>query len=56
MSTYKLVVQTVQNGKIVSTASTSVGANSAMEAKQKFLATHLPTNTKKYKIVACAKQ
>ena len=56
MNTYKLVVQTIQNGKITGNASLSVGANSTMEARQKFMAAHPPTATKKYKIVACAKQ
>ena len=56
MNTYKLVVQTIQNGKITGNASLSVGANSTMEARQKFMASHPPTATKKYKIVACAKQ
>ncbi|UTC81985.1 hypothetical protein [Treponema denticola] len=56
MNSYRLVVQTIQNGKIIGTANTTVSANSVMEAKQKFLATHIPTSTKKYKIVACAKQ
>ena len=56
MNTYKLVVQTIQNGKITGNASLSVGANSTMEARQKFMASHPPTATKKYKVVACAKQ
>ena len=56
MNTYKLVVQTIQNGKIAGNASLSVGANSTMEARQKFMASHPPTATKKYKIIACAKQ
>ena len=56
VNTYKLVVQTIQNGKITGNASLSVGANSTMEARQKFMAAHPPTATKKYKIVACAKQ
>ena len=51
MNTYKLVVQTIQNGKITGNASLSVGANSTMEARQKFMASHPPTATKKYKIV-----
>lgn len=56
MNSYKLIVQTIQNGKIIGTASSTIMANSVMEAKQKFTATHIPTATKKYKIVACAKQ
>ena len=56
MNTYKLVVQTIQNGKITGNASLSVSANSTMEARQKFMASHPPTATKRYKIVACAKQ
>ena len=56
MNTYKLVVQTIQNGKITGNASLSVSANSTMEARQKFMASHPPTATKKYKVVACAKQ
>jgi len=56
MNTYKLVVQTIQNGKITGNASLSVSANSTMEARQKFMASHPPTATKRYKVVACAKQ
>ena len=56
MNTYKLVVQTIQNGKITGNASLSVSANSTMEARQKFMMLHPPTATKKYKIIACAKQ
>ena len=56
MNMYKLVVQTIQNGKIIGNASLSVSASSTMEARQKFMASHPPTATKKYKIVACAKQ
>lgn len=56
MNMYKLVVQTIQNGKIVGNASLSISANSTMEAQQKFMMLHPPTATKEYKIVACAKQ
>jgi hypothetical protein len=56
MARYQVTFQKIQNGKIVSTASTSVEASSIMEAKNKFNSTHLPTNFYKYKIIACVKK
>lgn len=55
MARFQLQVQKIQNGKIVSTAGTSIEAGSASEAKNKFMATHPPTNTSKYKVVSCVK-
>lgn len=55
MAIFKITFQKIQNGKIVSTAGTSVTASSIMEAKNKFNATHLPSNTYKYKIVSRVK-
>lgn len=55
MARFKITFQKIQNGKIVSTAGTSVDASSIMEAKNKFNATHLPSNSYKYKIVSCVK-
>lgn len=56
MARFQITFQRLQNGKIISTASTSVDANSIMEAKNKFNATHLPSNSYKYKILACVKK
>lgn len=56
MARFQITFQRLQNGKIISTAGTSVEANSIMEAKNKFNATHLPSNSYKYKIVACVKK
>ena len=56
MARFQLTVQKVQNGKVVSTAGTSIEANTAAEAKQKFLATHLPSSTGSYKVVSCVKK
>ncbi len=55
MARFKITFQKIQNGKIVSTAGTSVDASSIMEAKNKFNATHIPSNSYKYKIVSCVK-
>ncbi len=55
MARFKITFQKNQNGKIVSTAGTSVEASSIMEAKNKFNSTHLPSNSYKYKIVSCVK-
>jgi len=44
------------NGAIVSTAGVSVDADSIAEAKQKALANHTPSATRKFKIVSCVKQ
>lgn len=55
MARFKITFQKIQNGKIVSTAGTSVEASSIMEAKNKFNSTHLPSNSYKYKIVSCVK-
>ena len=56
MARFQLTVQKIQNGKVVSTAGTSIEADNATEAKQKFLATHLPSSTSSYKVVACVKK
>ena len=56
MARFQLQFQKIQIGKIVSTAGTSIEADSASEAKNKFLATHLPTNNSKYKILSCVKK
>ncbi len=56
MARYQLTVQRISNGKIVSTSGTSVEANSVMEAKNKFMANHPPSNLSKYKIIACVKK
>ena len=56
MASFQIMFQKIQNGKIISTAGTSVQANSVMEAKNKFNASHLPTNLYKYKIVSCVKR
>jgi len=56
MNRYKVTFQTVMNGKVVSTAGTSVNADSIAEARQKVLGSHTPTNTKKIVIVSCVKQ
>lgn len=56
MARFQVTFQKIQNGKIVSTAGTSVEANSIMEAKNKFNSTHLPTNSYKYRIVSCVKK
>lgn len=55
MARYQITFQRVQNGKIVSTAGTSVSANSISEARNRFKATHLPSNTSTYKIISCVK-
>ena len=41
---------------VVSTAGTSIEAASVSEAKNKFMATHLPTSTGTYKILSCVKK
>lgn len=46
----------IQDGKVVSTAGTSIEAGTAAEANQKFLATHLPNSTGSYKVVSCVKK
>ena len=56
MARFQITFQKIQNGKIVSTAGTSVEANSIMEAKNKFMSNHLPTNTYSYRIVSCVKK
>ena len=56
MARFQLTFQKIQNGKIVSTAGTSIEAETASEAKQKFLVTHLPSSTGSYKVVACVKK
>lgn len=56
MAHFQVTFQKIQNGKIVSTASTSIEASSIMEAKNKFNSTHLPTNLYKYKIISCVKK
>ena len=55
MARFQITFQKVQNGKIISTAGTNVSANSISEAKNKFKATHIPSNTATYKIVSCVK-
>ncbi len=56
MARFQIMFQKIQNGKIISTAGTSVDANSIMEAKNKFNSTHLPSNSYKYKILSCVKR
>ena len=56
MARFQLTFQKVQNGKVVSTAGTSIEAASVSEAKNKFMATHLPTSTGTYKILSCVKK
>lgn len=56
MAQFQLQFQKIQNGKIVSTAGTSIEANSVSEAKNKFMAMHPPTNISKYKILSCVKK
>ena len=56
MARFQITFQKFQNGKIVSTAGTSVEASSISEAKNKFNANHPPSNSYKYKIVACVKR
>lgn len=56
MAMYQLTVQRIQNGKIISTAGVSVEANSVLEAKNKFMANHPPSNSYKYKIISCVKK
>ncbi len=56
MARFQLTFQKVQNGKVVSTAGTSIEADSASEAKNKFMATHLPTSMGTYKILSCVKK
>ena len=56
MARFQLTFQKVQNGKVVSTAGTSIEAASVSEAKNKFMATHLPTSTGTYKLLSCVKK
>ena len=56
MARFQITFQRLQNGKVISTAGTTVEANSAEEAKNKFNATHLPSNSYQYKIVSCVKK
>lgn len=56
MARFQVTFQKIQNGKIVSTAGTSVEASSMIEARSKFNSTHLPTNNYKYRIVSCVKK
>lgn len=56
MARFQLTIQKIQNSKIVSTAGTSIEADTATEARQKFLATHLPSSTGSYKVVSCVKK
>ncbi len=56
MARFQVTFQKIQNGKIVSTAGTSVEASSMLEARSKFNSTHLPTNNYKYRIVSCVKK
>ena len=56
MARFQITFQKIQNGKIVSTAGMGIEANTIIEAKNKFNATHLPTNNYKFKIVSCVKK
>ncbi len=56
MARYQLTVQKIQNGKVVSTAGWSTDASSIAEAKNKFNASHLPSNSYRYKIISCVKK
>lgn len=56
MARFQVTFQKIQNGKIVSTAGTSVEASSIIEARSKFNSTHLPTNIYRYRIVSCVKK
>lgn len=56
MARYGVKFQTLRDGKIVSTAEMGFDANSEREARQKFNAQKVPTNTTKYKILAVVKR
>ncbi len=56
MGKFQVTFQKIQNGKIISTAGTSVEANTIFEARNKFNATHLPTNYYRYRIISCVKK
>ncbi len=56
MARFQITAQKIQNGKVVSTAGWSTDASSIAEAKNKFNASHLPSNSYKYKIISCVKK
>ncbi len=56
MARFGVKFQTIQNGKIVSTAEMGFDANSEREARQKFNSLKIPTHTVKYKIIAVVKR
>lgn len=56
MARYQITAQRYLNGRVISTSSVTVEANSISEAKNKFMANHPPSNSYKYKIIACVKK
>lgn len=57
MRRYNMIrYQTIRNGKISSTGTTTVNANSMLEARNRFNMSHTPTDSCKYKIIACVKR
>lgn len=55
MGKFKICFERIQNGKVISKATTTVEANSISEAKGKFLLNHQSSNSYQYRIVACVK-
>lgn len=56
MDTYKVTYQVLRKGSNpAGTSSTTIGASSVSEARQKFNASHAPTSTTTYKVLAVVK-
>jgi len=56
MDTYKVTYQVLRKGSNpAGTSSTTIGATSVSEARQKFNASHAPTSTTTYKVLAVVK-
>ena len=56
MARFEVKFQTIRDKKIISTAGTTVEANSEREARQKFKGMKIPTNTVSYRILSVIKR